>query len=87
MGLLYALLEAAPNSRLQSIKVVNALQNLYEARDLQLPMLGGHHLTTASDKMDRLDFAVRLLLRPEAAQGQHSVEEQNLQNVDPNRSA
>ena len=25
-------------------------------------MLGGHHLTTASDKMDRLDFAVRLLL-------------------------
>ena len=27
-----------------------------------LPMLGGHHLTTASDKMDRLDFAVRLLL-------------------------
>ena len=62
MGLLYALLEVAPNSKLQSIKVVKALQNLYEARDLQLPMLGGHHLTTASDKMDRLDFAVRLLL-------------------------
>ena len=59
MGLLYALLEVAPNSKLQSIKVVKALQNLYEARDLQLPMLGGHHLTTA---MDRLDFAVRLLL-------------------------
>ena len=51
-------LEVAPNSKLQSSKVVKALQNLYKARDLQLPMLGGHHLTTASDKMDRLDFAV-----------------------------
>ena len=62
MGLLFALLEVAPNSKLQSIKVLKALQNLYEARDLQLPLVGGHHLTTASDKMDRIDFSVRLLL-------------------------
>ena len=62
MGLLFALLEVAPNSKLQSIKVLKALQNLYEARDLQLPLVGGNHLTTASDKMDRIDFSVRLLL-------------------------
>ena len=62
MGFLFALLEIAPNSKLQSIKVVKALQNLYEAKDLQLPLVGGHHLTTASDKMDRIDFSVRLLL-------------------------
>ena len=42
--------------------MVKAIQNLYEARDLQLPLVGGHHLTTASGKMDRIDLSVRLLL-------------------------
>ena len=74
MGLLYALLEVAPNSKLQSIKVVKALQNLYEARDLPLPMLGGHHKVNIQLK----NKICRMLTQTEILRLGHTLDKMDL---------
>ena len=58
IGLLYDLLEVAPNSKLQSVKLLRALKSLVEDKTMSICT----RKMTESDVLDRIDLSIRLLL-------------------------
>ena len=58
-GLIYDLLNIAPNTKIQSTRLIKALKTMYESKDLDLETS-----TTRSvqDCLDRLDFTIRVLM-------------------------
>ena len=61
-GLLFDLPSIAPNSKLQSTKVLKALKALVDQKTLTIAVKGRLEPKTEQDALDRIDIAVRLLL-------------------------
>ena len=58
-GLIYDLLGIAPNTKIQSTRLMKALKTMHESKDLDLET---STTRTVQDCLDRLDFTIRILM-------------------------
>lgn len=58
-GLIYDLLGIAPNTKIQSTRLIKALKTMHESKDLDLETSTNR---TVQDCLDRLDFTIRVLM-------------------------
>ena len=58
-GLIYDLLGIAPNTKIQSTRLMRALKTMHESKDLDLET---STTRTVQDCLDRLDFTIRILM-------------------------
>ena len=58
-GLIYDLLGIAPNTKIQSTRLMKALKTMHESKDLDLETSTSR---TVQDCLDRLDFTIRILM-------------------------